>query len=142
MTFTHSYYHIFSDGGYIVIGETAEGLNQKGYPYGLEAWLIKIEPEIGTDEGFWIQDKKYGLAVIPNPSGNKANIKYIIQNTENRTQDVKILVYDMAGRTIETLVSEKKEAGSYDIDFHSKRGIYFVELVAGNYKETKKLILL
>ncbi|MBI4723177.1 MAG: T9SS type A sorting domain-containing protein, partial [Candidatus Stahlbacteria bacterium] len=72
------------------------------------------------------------------------------------TQDVSIQVYDAAGRIVETLVSEKKDPGNYNIDFNfnKRKGIYFVELVAvpinrdfgsastGNYKETKKLVLL
>ncbi|MBI4723106.1 MAG: T9SS type A sorting domain-containing protein [Candidatus Stahlbacteria bacterium] len=102
-----------SDGGYIVIGESSPTRTQSGFPENLGSWLIKIEPETG------IEDRQ-------------------------NTQDVSIQVYDAAGRIVETLVSEKKDPGNYNIDFNfnKRKGIYFVELVVGNYKETKKLILM
>ena len=59
----------------------------------------------------------------------------------------------MLGNEVATLVNEFKPAGSYEVEFQSAMGvsagslqlasgIYFYKLNAGNYTETKKMILL
>ena len=48
-------------------------------------------------------------------------------------------------REVATLVNEEKPAGSYEVQFTGNgltSGIYFYQLKAGNYSETKKMILL
>jgi hypothetical protein len=54
-------------------------------------------------------------------------------------------VYDVLGSEIATLVNEEKPAGSYEIEFDGNgltSGIYFYQLRAGNYIETKKMVLM
>ena len=60
-----------------------------------------------------------------------------------------IKVYDVLGNQVATLVDEYKPAGSYEVEFQSSvgslqlaSGLYFYTLKAGNYTETKKMILL
>ena len=51
----------------------------------------------------------------------------------------------MLGKKIETLVNEQKEAGYYDIRFDGTNyasGMYFYKIEAGNFTDTKKMILL
>ncbi|MDD2889905.1 MAG: T9SS type A sorting domain-containing protein [bacterium] len=58
---------------------------------------------------------------------------------------VSLKLYDMSGRMVRFLVSEDKEPGYYIVKLDGERlqnGVYFVRLVAGNYKEVKKLILM
>ena len=58
---------------------------------------------------------------------------------------VKIKVYDILGNEIATLVNEQKPAGIYEIEFNARNlpsGIYFYQLKAGNYIETKKMVLI
>ena len=46
---------------------------------------------------------------------------------------------------IATLVNEQKPAGTYEVEFNAASlpsGIYFYQLQAGSYTETKKMILL
>ena len=50
----------------------------------------------------------------------------------------------MTGRVVRTLVNTEKEAGYYNARLEAEDlafGIYFTKFVAGNYKSTKKLIL-
>ena len=61
---------------------------------------------------------------------------------------VTIKVYDVLGNEIATLVDEEKSAGIYQVEFNPASsiknlasGIYFYQLKAGNYLETKKMIL-
>ena len=58
---------------------------------------------------------------------------------------VSIKVYDLLGREVATLVSEEKPAGEYELEFNAVNlpsGIYFYQLRAGDYSETKKMVLI
>jgi len=60
---------------------------------------------------------------------------------------VQLKIYDVLGNEVATLVNEEKTAGSYEIEFEVKSlelssGIYFYKLQAGNFVDTKKMILL
>jgi hypothetical protein len=58
---------------------------------------------------------------------------------------VTLKVYDILGGEIVTLVNEEKPAGDYEVEFNGinlPSGIYFYQLKAGQYSETKKMILL
>ncbi len=90
----------------------------------------------------------------PNPFNPSTKIKFTIQQDERRgTQDVSLKVYDVLGNEIATLVNEEKTAGSYEIEFSTglihqsaggglPSGIYFYQLKAGNFIQTKKMLLL
>ncbi len=57
----------------------------------------------------------------------------------------KLIVYDQLGREVEILVSEQLTAGSYSYDWNAidyPSGIYFYKLLAGEYSETKKMVLI
>lgn len=57
---------------------------------------------------------------------------------------VKLKIYNALGTEVETLVSEKQNAGSYSVDFNAASlpsGIYFYKLVTEKFSETKKMIL-
>jgi flagellar hook assembly protein FlgD len=63
---------------------------------------------------------------------------------------VTLKIYDLLGREITTLVNEDKINGKYQTVWNGENkfgskvssGIYFYQLKAGNYLETKKMILL
>lgn len=49
------------------------------------------------------------------------------------------------GTEVASLVNENKEAGNYTVTFNASElpsGIYFYTVTSGNFKDTKKLILL
>ena len=77
----------------------------------------------------------------PNPFNPSTKINYQLPEISF----VALKIYDVLGNEIATLVNEEKSAGSYEVEFSSKRlpsGIYFYQLRAGNYVETKKMVLL
>jgi photosystem II stability/assembly factor-like uncharacterized protein len=77
----------------------------------------------------------------PNPFNPTTIIKY--QTPE--LSYVTIIVYDVLGNEIAILVNEEKPAGEYEVGFDGTgltSGIYFYQLRAGDYTETKKMILL
>lgn len=77
----------------------------------------------------------------PNPFNPVTNIKYSIpQNTH-----VRISVYDILGREVSAPVNEFKQAGSYEVNFNASdlgSGIYYYKINAGNFTNTKKMILI
>jgi len=77
----------------------------------------------------------------PNPFNPSTTIKYQIPELSFVT----ITVYDVLGNEIATLVNEEKPAGSYEVEFNGSdltSGIYFYTLIAWNYSNTKKLVIL
>jgi hypothetical protein len=77
----------------------------------------------------------------PNPFNNSTIIRYSI----NEESHVRIKVFDVIGREVEELVNETKSSGNYEVYFDANSlpsGIYFYQLNAGNFSDTKKLILL
>jgi hypothetical protein len=58
---------------------------------------------------------------------------------------VKLAVYDLLGREVAVLVSEKKAPGTYEVRFDAKglaSGVYLYRLQAGDVVQSKKLVLL
>ena len=77
----------------------------------------------------------------PNPFNPLTKIKFDVA----RLIDVNITVYDVTGRLIQTLVNERLQPGSYETAFDGSRlssGVYFYRMESGNFRETKKLLLL
>ncbi len=77
----------------------------------------------------------------PNPFNPSTNIGFGIPSKSFVT----LKIFDALGREVATLVNEYLSKGNYTRQWRAKgapTGIYFYSLVAGSYKETKKLILL
>ncbi len=77
----------------------------------------------------------------PNPFNPTTKIKY--QLAANGIVSLK--VYDILGREVATLVNETKSAGNYEANFNAANlssGIYLYRIQAGNFTESKKMILL
>ena len=58
---------------------------------------------------------------------------------------VTLKVYDILGNEIKTLANEEKPAGEYEIEFDATSlpsGVYFYRLIAGDFIQTKKMVLL
>lgn len=76
----------------------------------------------------------------PNPFNPSTTIRFDIP----KSAFVQLTVYDILGRAQEILVSEQVRAGEYMIKFNAEKyssGIYFYTLTAGDFRETKKMIL-
>ena len=77
----------------------------------------------------------------PNPFNPSTKISW--QSPVGSWQTLK--VYDVLGNEVAKLVDEYKSAGSYEVEFNAaylSSGIYFYQLRAGSYIDTKKMILL
>jgi hypothetical protein len=81
----------------------------------------------------------------PNPFNPSTKISW--QSPVGSWQTLK--VYDVLGKEVATLVNEEKPAGNYEVEFntstiehHPSSGIYFYQLQAGSFVETRKMMLL
>ncbi len=78
----------------------------------------------------------------PNPFNPTTTIKYQIPELSFVT----VKVYGLLGNEIARIVSEEKEAGNHSVEFSNDgsltSGMYFYTLVAGDFTQTKKMILL
>jgi photosystem II stability/assembly factor-like uncharacterized protein len=76
----------------------------------------------------------------PNPFNPLTKIKFKIPKQSN----TKLIVFDILGREVATLVNEHLDPGTYEIEWDASNyssGVYFYKLSAGNYTETKRMIL-
>jgi hypothetical protein len=58
---------------------------------------------------------------------------------------VRLIVYDLLGREVATLVNEPLSPGTYEVEFEGSNyasGVYFYSLITNDFSKTKKLILL
>ena len=78
---------------------------------------------------------------FPNPFNPTTTINYSIV----KQSYVSIIIYDVLGNEVAKLLDEEKPIGAYSIKFNAEKlssGIYFYRLQAGDYIETKKMILM
>ena len=77
----------------------------------------------------------------PNPFNPSTTIKYSVPDAGN----VQLKVYDIIGNEVATLVNETKTPGRYEVQFNAAElstGVYIYSLRAGNFVQTKKMILM
>jgi len=84
----------------------------------------------------------------PNPFNPTTSLRYAVGSG----QFVSLKVYDVLGNEVATLVNEEKPAGEYEVEFNAAShsgnvrnlpsGVYFYQLQAGSFVETKKMILM
>jgi flagellar hook assembly protein FlgD len=59
--------------------------------------------------------------------------------------DIEITIYDITGRKIETLLSERQDAGYHQVVWNAENkpsGMFLYKIQTGDYAETKKMVLL
>ena len=81
------------------------------------------------------------LQNYPNPFNPSTKIQYSV----TQSSDVLIKVYDVLGNEVATLVNKVTPPGAYEVEFDSDgltSGVYFYQLKAESFIETKKMILL
>jgi len=86
--------------------------------------------------------KNYSLSQnYPNPFNPSTVIQYQIPQSGKVT----LIIYDMLGREVRTLVNEFQQNGIHTVTFdalHLSSGVYFYRIQSGSFIETKKMLLL
>ncbi|MBC7696542.1 MAG: DUF4331 family protein [Burkholderiales bacterium] len=103
---------------------------------------------VNTPTGIKNYNSSLGIAApagmienFPNPVRSQTTIKYRVAESAN----IVVNVYDINGRKVSTLVNQKQEAGTYELNWNADNaanGIYFASLVADNSTiQTIKIIV-
>ena len=78
---------------------------------------------------------------FPNPFNPLTQINFSL----SETNETKLIIYDVIGRKIKTVLNSRMEAGDYAVDFDASglaSGTYFYVLTSGPYMMRKKMIIL
>jgi Secretion system C-terminal sorting domain len=83
----------------------------------------------------------------PNPFNPTTVISYQIPLYKGGLRGIYVTlkVYDLLGREVATLVNERKDAGTYSVQWNASgftTGMYLVRIQAGSFIDTKKVLLM
>ena len=98
-------------------------------------FVVSIEDDPPINKDFYLSQN------YPNPFNPTTNISYSI----SQRSFVTLKIYDVLGNEITTLINKEMQSGSYEVEFDASNlpsGIYFYQIRAGAFVDTKKLILL
>ena len=132
---------------------TDENLSAGKYQYRLKQidfdgtfeYSNTVEVEINSPTEFSLEQN------YPNPFNPTTKIKYTIPSTPlsfGEGLGVRLLVYDILGNEVATLVNEQQQPGTYEVEFNVGQtislssGVYYYQLKAGGYTQTKKMLLM
>lgn len=125
-----SYGHAYSDETQVIKGCVIDGV------------IYGDTVTVGIEENTSQIAVNYSLSQnYPNPFNPTTKIKFNVM----RLGDVKIVVYDITGRGIQTLVNERLQPGTYETSFDGSQltsGIYFYRIITDGFSEAKKMLLI
>lgn len=139
-----------SAGGLGVFYWEPESYNWQGYQLG--AWdPATEEPTVAMDAFLGVnatpvRDKEsknpsYNFNIYPNPFNPNTTIEYTIPSSSPTS----VVIYDVLGREVTTLVDSFKNAGNYSVNWDANNvasGVYFCRMTSGRFLEIKKIMLL
>ena len=143
---------LYNDTSFQVLGSNLSSFNVNLSAYGSSIYTISAQEEmvvipslppiVSVDEQVNNTPEDFQLFQnYPNPFNPSTTIRYSVSSA----QLVTLKIFDVLGREVSTLVNEEKPSGSYEVEFDASKlssGIYFYQLNAGDFHETKKMILL
>ena len=115
-----------SDNNVYVVGGNTAKINQGG--------VTSLSDDKLNPDGFILAQN------YPNPFNPTTTISFSIPSSGFTS----LKIYDVLGNEVATLVNEVQPAGKYEVTFNASSlssGTYFYKLQAGNFIETKKMIL-
>jgi hypothetical protein len=108
---------------------------------------LVVDNATRVDDADEVRPSEYALRQNhPNPFNPETRIQFEL----SKPSSVKIEIYDVQGQKIRSLVNEEKPAGAYTVTWDGRMdngesaasGIYFYRLVAGDFRQTRKMALL
>ncbi len=106
-----------------------------------------VESTISVDEIYGRIPSSFALFQnYPNPFNPSTIINYSLPNESAVT----ITIYDMLGKEIDQLISQKQPSGKHSIQWNgidhdgniASAGIYLYQITAGDFVQTKKMVLM
>ena len=111
-------------------------------------WRVNVTytTPLGVNQPHELPNRPEIVSVFPNPFNPSTTIEYELPEHS----DVSLIIYDIAGREVQTLVSTSQPTGGYqttwggvDRDGHDvAAGVYIVTLSTQNWFESKKIVML
>ncbi len=103
-----------------------------------------VNPSVNDES---INPKEYVLYQnYPNPFNPSTVIKYQIpSNVKSKMLNTKLIVFDILGRKVATLVNKEQGAGNYEVIFDASKlssGTYFYKIISGEFSDSKKMLLI
>ena len=109
---------------------------------GGSVWKRTVEDIISVKKISTEVPDKYTLGQnYPNPFNSMTKIQFQVPSSKF----IKLVVFDLLGREVRTLVNEYKKAGTYEVRFESgdlPSGIYFYRMETNGFTDVKRMILL
>ena len=103
--------------------------------------IVLVEEQTSVNDQSILTESYSLYPNYPNPFNPNTKIEFRIANFGF----VSLKVYDVLGNEIATLVNNELPEGEYEIEFDAPglpNGIYFYQLKAGDFIQTKKMVLL
>lgn len=116
--------------------------NRNGWMIGEEGKIYKFNPNSSNiiSNQTLIPKSIYLYQNYPNPFNPTTTIKYGIPQNGL----VKLVVYDLLGKEVATLVNDEQSAGYYEVTFDASKltsGVYFYKITSGDFSDVKKMLL-
>jgi hypothetical protein len=125
--------------GQSLIGRTSKGTVSHSVDFGIWEMLSRTYITTGvTDDTPNLKDQLF--TNYPNPFNPSTMIRF---NLAQET-DVRIELYDLLGRKVDTLLWETKPAGHHSFTYQPKRlssGVYLLLMRAGSYQSSQRITL-
>jgi len=103
--------------------------------------ILRFDPETGIAEEVG-KPVHFSLSQnYPNPFNASTSISFALP----QPGDVRLVVYDLLGRQVETILDESRPAGHHQIIYDASSlssGVYFYQIKTGDLSETKRMLLL
>ena len=95
-----------------------------------------------VEESEELKVKSLELRVFPNPCSKKIVIRYSLNENRNgyTINDLQLTIHDISGKLVKTILTT-----NYDVEINLEEltnGIYFVKMATGDFKATKKIVLM
>jgi hypothetical protein len=106
-----------------------------------DTWSFRTTHPTGFEQGSEFP-YDFGMSqTYPNPFNGISNFEFRIL----KSSDVSLIIYDLLGRQVASLVDEELSPGNYTRQWDATgqpSGVYFYRLLAGHFSETGKVLLL
>ncbi|MCP5064656.1 MAG: T9SS type A sorting domain-containing protein [Ignavibacteriae bacterium] len=103
--------------------------------------ITNIDKDLGTIPNEFVLLQNY-----PNPFNPTTTIKYLVpKEVANQDLLLQLKVYDILGKVVVTLVNKHRRSGNYEVTFDASNltsGVYYYQLTAGDFIDTKKMMLI
>lgn len=126
--------------GFITYYWRARGVNIIGEGTWSNVWSFYITPTSVLLSSSEIPKEYKMFNNYPNPFNPATKVRFDLP----KSSEVKITVFDVTGKEAAVLVNETLQAGSYQTEWNAAAfpsGVYFYRIQAGDFSETKRMIL-